>query len=103
MNNIIETATVYADAATAESRLRIIRDETEAEIAASLLGSDNPMTGKPHSATSAGAAAKESDEVKALRERIIDAERYTIIKRAEYEAAKVEAWAALRMPEGVAA
>lgn len=89
-------ALVLADAVQAEARLRFARETTEAEIAASLLGQPNPATGKPHSATSAAEAAKQTTEVLTMRERLLELERVTILARGNYEAARVEAWALVR-------
>lgn len=98
---LLETATVYADAVTHEARLRMQRDDTESTIAASLLGQPNPATNKPHSASSAAEAAKATPEVLALREQIIEAERRVILTRARYECARLSAWAVVRLPEVV--
>ena len=96
MTDLLDKALALADAVSAEAYARIHRDEVEAQIAASLIGNTNPETNKPHSRTSAQAAAAESDEAKAARLAIIAAERETIMARARYEAARIAAWAEVR-------
>lgn len=100
----VETAAEdYADAVHAEGTLRLYAAETEAEIAASLIGSTNAETGRAHSATSAAEAAKRTPEIQRLRADILDAERLTIRRRARYECARIAAWASVpRAMEGAA-
>lgn len=99
---IEDTADAYADAVYDEAKQRAYITETEGEISASLLGQDNPATGKPHSASSAEKAAKETPEVKRLRMELLDAERLTIQRKARYECARIAAWASVA-PVGAAA
>ena len=95
-----DAAHAYADAKHDEATQQMHITETEAEIAASLLGSDNPATGKPHSASSAKEAAKETPEVKRLKRELLEAERCTIHRRAAYECARIAAWAQVT-PAGI--
>ncbi len=95
MSDLLDKALALADAVSVEAYARINRDEIEAQIAASLIGTPNPETGKPHSATSARAAAASTDEAKAAHVAIIAAERETIMARAHYEQARISAWAGL--------
>lgn len=93
---IKEAAAAVAAAVRAEAMLRSHRETLVAELAASMLGQHNPETGKPHSATSAKEAAKQLPSVQELNDRILDAECDTILARGDYEAARVEAWSAVR-------
>lgn len=95
---IRSAARAYAEATRNEAAVRMDRERMEAEIAASLIGSDNPATGKAHSASSSKEAAKDTPEVQALRALVVEAEVATIIARGEYEAARVGAWLAVGVP-----
>ena len=59
------TGTTYADAAHAEALHVIAHADLKVALINSLIGSDNPETNKPHSATSAEKAASASDEYRA--------------------------------------
>lgn len=99
---MLHRAQDYADAQHLEAKLRIAKEETEGEIAASLLGNENPATNKPHSATSAKEAAKESPTIKQMRLEIMTAERETILAHARYEAALIAAWQTVHVVAGAA-
>ena len=88
---IMDAAVHFADCVEAEHRVAIDYEETVAAITASLLGNPNPETGKPHSRTSAEDAAKQTEQVRTIRLRKIEAERSTILARAKYEVAKITA------------
>lgn len=95
-HTIKEAAAAVAAAVRAEATLRAQRETTLAELTASIIGQHNPETGKPHSATSAREAAKALGAVQELNERILDAECAVILARGDYEAARIDAWLAVR-------
>ncbi len=93
-----ETAKDYADAVEQEYITRRELMRTEAEIVASLIGQPNPMTGKPHSASSASEYAKTCDTIMDIKDRVQMRELNTIRAKAQYEMARVRAWLSVGVP-----
>lgn len=93
-------ASDYADAKYDEGKQRQYIEVVESEIAASLIGTPNPLTNKEHSASSAEKAAKETPEMRNLRAQLLESERLTIHRKAAYECARIAAWANLA-PAGI--
>jgi hypothetical protein len=96
IQTVEEAGRVYADALAAEEQASIEASELADQLTASLLGNDNPATGKPHSATSAEKAAKESDQYRDAQRRIVAAKRAHVLARVGYEVAKLNAWRLVR-------
>lgn len=86
-----QAAGKLADAMAREAAKRAEKAEHEAAVVASLIGSPNPMTNKPHSASSATEAAGQDEGTVALRREIADAECAVVRARGEYEATKYRA------------
>ncbi len=63
--------TRVADLTKDEAELLDQRDERIREIVTSLVGNPNPLTGKPHSATSAEAESRADERVRALEVELI--------------------------------
>ena len=80
-----------ANAIAAEVRAEDACAEELSALVNSLIGQTNPLTSKPHSATSAEAAAKETVTYKAARDRRVEAEIETARARAALESAKLRA------------
>lgn len=96
IQTVEEAGRVYADALAAEETAALEASELADQLTASLLGSDNPATGKPHSATSAEKAAKETEQYREAQRHIITAKRAHVIARTQYEVAKLNAWRLVR-------
>lgn len=84
----------------AEHATRAARDAEREAIVNALLGNLNPMTNKPHSATSAGAAADADPTILALEQTKRAAESERIMAWARYESTRLRAKLAVRAVEG---
>lgn len=80
-----------AAAITSEAAAEDVCAEELSALVNSLIGQTNPLTNKPHSATSAEAAAKETVTYKTARQRRTEAEIETARARAALESAKLRA------------
>lgn len=88
----IENAAVnVAFAIRAETAARDERDDFLEALVNALVGQPNPMTEKPHSATSAEKAAKCSEDYRAKETAVLNAECKRILAWADYERAKLNA------------
>jgi hypothetical protein len=74
-----------------EQTLEAERPLLKAGIAARLLGTENPQTGKPHSASSADGAAALDEEYVGHCAAIVEATRTKLIAQGAYEAARLRA------------
>jgi hypothetical protein len=95
-------ANAVCDAVRNETAARATRDEFLDAITNSLLGQPNPMTEKPHSATSAEKAGKSSDEYKRMDALVQDAECARILAWALLERVKLTAKLAVVAVAGAA-
>lgn len=86
-----QTAAALADAQRTAAHRRIACAELESELAASLIGNPNPLTGRAHSASSAAEAASQHESVFAARRHTADAESVVTRLRGTYEAARLRA------------
>lgn len=92
LNNIHAAATNLADATAAEMRLEDERITFKlAAIDRIMSRGDNPLTGKPHSFSSAEGVVNTDEEYQAYLGRIRSAVRDRIIARGAYDAAIAEA------------
>lgn len=65
------------------------RDTMLSALVNSLIGQPNPLTNKPHSATSAEAAAKDTEQYKAAQAARLTAEVKRVMAWADYERARL--------------
>jgi len=82
-----------------EMRLEYIRASLKLAAIGRIIGTENTLTGKPHSATSAEAAVETDQEYADLRLLQRTAARDTYIARSDYEAAKLTARLAVSLVE----
>src|SRR5437660_764882 len=61
------------------------------ELTASLIGTPNAQTQKPHSASSAVDFARNTTEYRNLQRKALDAERATFLAKVRYEVARITA------------
>jgi hypothetical protein len=80
-----------ADAVEREQTLEAQRPALKARIAARLVGTDNRQTDKPHSASSADAAAGPDEEYLSHCRAVIAATRAKILASGAFDAAKLRA------------
>lgn len=80
-----------ADAIRAEQQAIAERDDYLSALVNSIIGSPNPLTGKPHSLSSAEAAAKEDARYKELAAARTEAECARVLYSAYYDMAKLTA------------
>lgn len=92
----------WVDAVDAETEADVRRTTLRAELTDSLIGSDNPATNKPHSATSAEKAAENTQVYLTAKEAARVATKAARTAWVTYEVAKLRAQASVRMAEGVA-
>ncbi len=90
-----EMGRIWIEATDAEARADVARVTLRAELTDSLIGSDNPATGKPHSATSAEKAAEAAAEYMAAREAAREATKAARLAYVTFECAKLRARAAV--------
>lgn len=83
-----------------EARRRETRDARLDFMVNQLIGQPNPLTEKPHSATSAEKAVKDTDEYKALNTAVIDGEMGRILALGKYEATVLAAKLAVAVVAG---
>lgn len=81
----------HVEAIRAAAKARADRDALLGELVASIVGQPNPMTNKPHSATSATEAAKELPAYVEAQGKVLDADCRIVLAVAEYDAAKLTA------------
>lgn len=81
-----------ADAEDRRARNEIEKAEYEAALVNSLLGTTNVETNKPHSATSAAAAASKDPRTVEYREERIKLERAVTLAKVAYKIAEMRAW-----------
>lgn len=93
----------WVDAVDVETEADVRRTTLRAELTDSLIGSDNPATGKPHSATSAEKAAEQTQVYLLAKEAARLATKVSRTAWVQYEVARLRAQASVRMAEGVAA
>lgn len=88
INNITRAARRLADTTTTESELEDNRHNVKFAVTERIMASgNNKLTGKPHSFSSAEAAATADEEYINYLERLRSATRERIIARGAYEAA----------------
>jgi len=98
VENILQAARRLADATAAEGALEDNRHNVKFAVTERIMTSgDNKLTGKPHSFSSAEAAATADEEYMNYLERLRSATRERILARGVYEAAV----AAARLREAV--
>jgi hypothetical protein len=91
ITDIIEYAEAVTGAITAENDAIRERDDHRDALVNGLIGNANPMTNKPHSATSAADAAGKDESFLALDAKRKGAECERIMAWARFEAAKLRA------------
>lgn len=97
LSGVFHAAKGVADAEQALAELSIEKQEHEAALINSYLGSTNPATNKPHSATSAKEAANDHESMMDLRRRRVELERAVTLAKAAHECARLRAWHAARV------
>lgn len=85
-------AKALADAEEARMRNEIAKAEYEAQLAATLIGSPNPMTGRAHSNESATKAAAQDARTVEYREERIALERAVTLAKAQYKIREAVMW-----------
>src|SRR5690349_16497078 len=97
---IEQAAQAVTDAIAAENDAIRVRDEHKDALVNALIGNENPITKKPHSATSAAEAAEKDGTYRTLDGLRKRAEAARIIAWAKYEQAKLRAKIAVVAAEG---
>lgn len=96
-----DAARVYAHRRADEMELEDMRPRVKRDAIQRLMGHDNPLTNKPHSASSAEAVVETDDIYSRHRAKQRDATVDTIIGRAAYDAARARLWATVRPTEDI--
>jgi len=86
-NNILHAAERLADAVSKETALENNRHNVKMQVIERLLAGENKMTGKPHSFSSAEAAAAADPAYMDYLDQLRDATRARIVARGAYDAA----------------
>lgn len=94
---VVELAAVYAVARRTEAELEDERPIVKLEAIKRIMQSDNPLNGKPHSASSAETQVETDEAYAAHRKAQREATLATIMAKAQYESAKFTAQLAVTL------
>lgn len=96
-DDVITTGDAFAEAVSEEMRLEDERTGQKMDAIKRLMAYDNPLNGKPHSASSAESQVETDSEYMAFRAKQREAVMVKIRAKAQYEVAKLRATAVVGM------